>query len=91
MTFQPDRVDEFLEIFKHSQPKIITFPGCSHLELWRAKQPEYVLFTYSYWRDEAALNAYRKSEFFGKTWKRTKRLFAAAPEAWSCEVLSTTD
>lgn len=86
MTFQPALVDEFLVIFEESSPKIRAFPGCLHLELWRSTEAgTAVLFTYSHWEDEDALEAYRQSDLFSGTWARTKVLFAARPEAWTVE------
>lgn len=87
LTFQEKHIPSFLEIFEANKDRIRGFEGCEHLELWRAKQPNNVLFTYSYWKDEDALNAYRKSTFFAATWKKTKALFAERAEAWSIEIV----
>ncbi|MEN0051529.1 MAG: antibiotic biosynthesis monooxygenase family protein [Bacteroidota bacterium] len=87
LTFQEEQIEAFLKIFEASKDKIRSFEGCEHLELWQAKQPANILFTYSYWRDEAALNVYRNSAFFAATWKKTKALFAERAEAWSIEVV----
>lgn len=89
MTFREAEVDRFLHIFDQSSPRIRSFPGCRHLELWRCAEPATVFFTYSYWEDEAALERYRHSELFRQTWKQTKALFDARPEAWSVEVVRT--
>lgn len=86
MTFQPEKVDQFLQIFEESSPEIRAFNGCRHLELWRCTDPRHVLFTYSYWEDEKALEAYRRSLLFRDTWQRTKQLFDDRPEAWSVEI-----
>jgi quinol monooxygenase YgiN len=89
MTFRPEEVANFLEIFDESSPGIRAFDGCRHLELWRSKDPRHVFFTYSFWEDEAALEAYRNSGLFRRTWQRTKQLFSDRPEAWSFEVERT--
>jgi len=86
MTFRPEAVDQFLKIFDESSPHIRAFEGCHHLELWRCKDPGNIFFTYSFWKDEAALDAYRHSDLFRGTWRRTKQLFDDRPEAWSVEV-----
>ncbi len=44
-----------------------------------------VLFTYSHWESEAALETYRHSELFAEVWAATKVLFNAKPEAWSVQ------
>jgi quinol monooxygenase YgiN len=87
MTFRPEEVDVFLTLFAEQSPKIRARPGCLHLELWRSRDPDNVLFTYSLWESEADLNAYRHSELFGDTWKRTKALFAEGPAAWSVDTV----
>lgn len=87
LTFQEDQVDTFLEIFEESKNKIRQMEGCEHLELWRGTTVNNILFTYSFWDSEDALNAYRHSELFKKTWAKTKVLFSDKPQAWSVEML----
>ncbi len=87
MTFQPDRVDDFLRIFDDNQHKIRHFPGCHHLELWRCQQPDNIFFTYSFWENEEQLEKYRHSEVFRHTWSQTKQLFIDRPEAWSVQMI----
>ena len=88
MTFREDAVEAFVsEVFEQSKTKIRTFPGCRHMELLRQSNPSNVLFTLSYWDDEAALNNYRASELFAQTWKKTKALFAEKAEAWTLSVI----
>ena len=91
LTFQPDKTDEFLDIFHSSKEKIRHFEGCHHLELWRAKNQSNIFFTYSYWADETALNNYRYSDLFKQTWQKTKLLFEDKPQAWSVELLAQLD
>ena len=85
MTFMPEKVNEFLEIFNSSKQRIRNFEGCSHLELLNDINSPNIFFTYSYWQSETHLNNYRDSELFGSVWKRTKPLFSAKTEAWSVE------
>jgi quinol monooxygenase YgiN len=85
MTFQPDQTENFLQIFRESMHNIRQFPGCTYLELLQdVHQPE-VYYTCSHWTDAAALEAYRRSELFSRTWMRTKALFAGKPQAFSLE------
>lgn len=83
MTFDPGRVDDFLALFRKARPKIAAAPGCQHLELWQDVRFSNVLTTFSRWDDDDALQAYRQSDLFRETWKRTKPMFAAAPVAHS--------
>ena len=85
MTFRPEAVPAFLELFDERKELIRHFEGCSHLELWREGGKDNVFFTYSHWVAEAALDHYRFSEFFKDTWGRTKALFAEKAQAWSVE------
>jgi (4S)-4-hydroxy-5-phosphonooxypentane-2,3-dione isomerase len=87
MEFIPEQVDTFRQIFEQSKPVIMKMNGCIHVELLRDTRRPDVMFTLSDWYSEADLDAYRSSEFFLKTWKNTKRLFASKAEAWSLTVL----
>ena len=88
LTFHPELVPRFLEVFETTKDRIRHFPGCLHLELLREAGREDVFFTCSYWESEGALNAYRDSELFKDTWSRTRALFRDRAEAWSVEVVS---
>jgi quinol monooxygenase YgiN len=83
MTFAPNEVQNFLNIFYENKNKIAGFEGCTHLELLNDINSSNIFFTYSYWKDETYLEAYRNSELFKGVWQRTKKLFTAKPEAWS--------
>jgi quinol monooxygenase YgiN len=88
MTFREEAVQTFItDVFDQSKDRIRAFPGCHHMELLRQINNSNVLFTLSHWENEEALNAYRASELFADTWKKTKALFAEKAEAWSTEVL----
>jgi quinol monooxygenase YgiN len=89
MTFRPDAVPEFLEMFEETAPQIRAASGCAHLELWEDVRFPNILSTYSLWEGEAALEAYRRSELFRSTWARTKRWFAAPPVAHSQRIRAT--
>ncbi len=83
MEFQPDKVDQFLEVFHASKNLIRNFPGIHLLELHRDLHQQNVFYTYSLWESESALNVYRESELFGGIWPRTKALFVQKPQAFS--------
>jgi heme-degrading monooxygenase HmoA len=85
MTFQPEKVADFIEIFNGSKLHIRNFPGCKHLELLNDINSKNIFFTYSHWESESHLNSYRESELFAGVWKRTKVLFDAKAEAWSVD------
>ena len=90
MTFRPETIPVFLNDFEKIKNKIRNREGCHHLELLRGVNGSNVLFTYSYWESEEALNAYRQSDLFKRVWKNTKEKFAERAEAWSVEVASET-
>lgn len=94
LTFQAEQATSFLQLFDRTKTQIRHFPGCHHLELLRVKDQPAQFFTYSYWQDEAALEAYRHSDLFAGTWRTVKPWFAAPAEAWSttqCEGGSDPD
>lgn len=88
MTFHPERVPEFLELFQNSADQIRQMPGCRFLELWQDVNHPAVYCTHSHWESEQHLNAYRQSVLFGKVWPATKALFAAPPLAFSVQPAS---
>ncbi|WP_319805484.1 putative quinol monooxygenase [Hymenobacter weizhouensis] len=85
MTFVPERVAEFLQLFHSSENQIRQMPGCQLLELWQDADQPHVFCTHSKWESAEALNAYRRSELFGRVWPATKALFAAPPLVFSAQ------
>lgn len=83
MTFLPDKVDLFLDVFKEINNRISSFEGCLYLELVQDVNNKNTFFTISRWSEESYLEKYRQSEFFKKTWLKTKVLFGEKPYAWS--------
>lgn len=88
LTFRKDATADFEQIFQESKANIRQVAGCLHMEGWRDIHEPTIYYTYSRWKDEAALNAYRKSPYFGTVWPRTKALFADKPQVISAERLS---
>ncbi len=85
MSFQPEKVADFLAVFEERKQLIRNVAGCQHLELWRDEHEKNVYFTYSIWDTEKHLNNYRFSELFKDTWLKTKVLFNEKPQAWSVQ------
>ncbi len=85
MSFEADKVNEFLKNFEAVKNKIRNFEGCTLLELYRDKTETNVFFTYSYWQKEEDLENYRNSDLFKNVWKATKALFNDKPQAWSVD------
>lgn len=83
MTFQEDKVSQFLSNFDQNKKHIRNFEGCEHLTLSRDAQAHNIFYTYSIWESEDHLNAYRKSDLFKGVWANTKILFADKPQAFS--------
>jgi quinol monooxygenase YgiN len=85
MEFQSERVSDFLTFFDSVKFDIATFDGCLGMKLMQDLVNPTIIFTYSHWENQDALNNYRDSELFGKVWPNVKTWFAAKPEAWSLE------
>ena len=84
LTIHPDKIDEFKSIYEANMELIKGMKGCEKLELLQEKgRFSNVVMTYSYWKSEEDLNAYRDSALFIKIWKTVKPLFCAKAEAWS--------
>ena len=83
LTLAPERLDDFMFMFDNIKLDIRNTAGCLHLELLQDTVHPNIVTTYSFWEDEAALNAYRKSALFTQVWPKTKQMFAAPPVAFS--------
>ena len=83
MEFQREKLQEFLVFFEKSKPKILSFEGCEHVELFRDESDPTVQYTLSHWQSSKALDAYRNSGFFRETWSYTKSLFRDKAKAFS--------
>ncbi len=83
MTFELDKVADFLAVFEENKLLIRQMEGCSHLELLQDYSHPNSFTTYSYWEDEEALNKYRNSTLFKNVWAKTKVLFSEKPIAFS--------
>jgi len=83
MTFKPEQVESFLDIFENSARHIASFEGCLSLELVQGKDNKNIFFTISKWNSEEDLQKYRNSGLFKETWAKTKVLFDDKPQAWS--------
>ncbi len=91
MTFAPDSIDQFLAQFDEAAPHIRSFSGCQHLELWRDVEAPATCTTYSQWVSSEALDEYKNSDLFKRTWSTVKPLFADRPRARSYTVARPAD
>lgn len=89
MSFEPSKVDVFLENFNKNKQRIRNFEGCRLLELYNDKENTNLFFTYSYWESEIHIENYRNSELFKNVWAKTKILFNKKPEAWSVDKMDS--
>ena len=85
MSFDPAKIEEFLNNFHQNKKRIRNFKGCNFLELYQDKTKTNIYFTYSYWDTEQDLENYRNSNLFKNVWAKTKILFNEKPEAWSVD------
>lgn len=72
MSFEPDRIPDFMDVFETSKEKIRNFPGCIALNLIVDIEDSTVIYTSSIWRAVEDLENYRNSELFIQTWRKTK-------------------
>ncbi len=87
MEFEKEQVPAFLSNFEAVKEQIRNFPGCTFLELYKAKNDETIFFTYSRWKEETDLENYRNSNLFKEVWRATKPKFKSKAEAWSVDTL----
>lgn len=87
MTFKPEYCDGFEAYFNEIKEQVGNQPGCFGVKLLKDISGNGVYFTYSFWENETALNAYRETPLFGSVWPTVKAWFGAKPEAWSTQIL----
>lgn len=87
LSFHPEQVTAFLELFHSNKEKIRGFSGCISVDLLRDIDQDNIFFTYSLWDEPSSLESYRKSELFKSIWSETKIKFNDKPEAWSVKLI----
>jgi heme-degrading monooxygenase HmoA len=85
LTFQEEKIHEFLTFFDGIKEQVNNFPGCQGMKLLQGMDDSRIVMTYSHWNGPEDLENYRTSETFGKIWPTIKPWFAEKPEAWSVE------
>lgn len=85
LTLDPDHLDDFIAHFDTVKNNINSFPGCVGMQLLTDKNQKGIVFTYSKWENEGALESYRNSELFQGIWPNVKKWFIDKPQAWSTE------
>ena len=83
LTFQEDKIDDFIRFFDTINTRVSTFENCYGMRLMQEKSKPHVVFTYSVWESEDALNKYRDSELFQGVWSTIKPWFGERAEAWT--------
>jgi heme-degrading monooxygenase HmoA len=84
MGLLPGREALFLNIFEDVKKQIRNQNGCMGLEVLKSDHNgELSIWTISLWQSEEALERYRNSVLFQKTWAAVKPLFSARPQAWT--------
>lgn len=83
LTFEETQIQSFLAFFDTINTRVSRFEGCRGMRLLQDIHRPNIVFTYSYWDSEEALNNYRDSELFGSVWSTIKPWFGARAEAWS--------
>ena len=85
MTFDENRINDFIKCTEKIRTTIRSFKGCEGLEILQDAKQKNIFFTYSKWQSERDLDNYRKSDFFREIWPNTKKMFSGKPEAWTVE------
>ena len=83
LSFSEDYLHTFLESFEKKRQQILSYEGCLTVDLYLDSTKKGLCFTVSTWKSEAALEAYRQSDWFQATWKEVKQHFTDKPEAWT--------
>lgn len=83
LTIKTENIARFEQLFEETKTVIKSFEGCEKLLLYKDMNTPGLFFTYSHWKNQAALENYRNSDFFKEVWSNTKKLFAEKADAWS--------
>jgi quinol monooxygenase YgiN len=84
MELLPGREGHFLDIFEEAKKEIRARAGCRGLEVLRSElDGQLSIWTISLWDNEQALDQYRSSDLFKKTWSAVKPLFSGKARAWT--------
>jgi len=88
MQFNPSEEESFIEIYERTRPAILAFPGCSHVELFKATNHSNSYTTISHWENADQLELYRSSTLFRSVWPQVKKLLIKPAEAYSLVVVN---
>lgn len=88
LTIKNENLEECLAFTTSMQARVKAFEGCQKLELMQDVKHKQIIFSYSHWDSETALNHYRYSPFFKESWAKLKPWFQEKPEAWSMEIIA---
>lgn len=83
MTFAPEHVPAFTDMFAQRRHLIRAAQGCTGLQLLQDAANPNVLATLSTWESPEDLERYRQSPLFAETWALTKQWFSQKAEATS--------
>ncbi|MBI2257581.1 MAG: antibiotic biosynthesis monooxygenase [Flavobacteriia bacterium] len=83
INFKEDKINDFLQHFETIKWMVASQENCHGMKLYQDKNQENIVFTYSIWSDENALENYRKSIFFNDLWSTIKPWFKEKAEAWT--------
>ncbi len=86
MKFKPEEAANFIVFFDTIKDEIAAMPGILNVKLYQDDMDENTFFTHSTWLNVSSLEAYKRSELFGRVWPATKKLFAEDAMAWSLKL-----
>lgn len=85
LTFEENKITEFLTFFDSIKHIVNNFPGCNGMKLLQDIHNPAIIMTYSLWEGEQDLENYRVSPEFQRIWGTIKPWFATKAEAWSVD------
>lgn len=85
LTFEEEKIVDFIAFFDTIKTQVSSFENCYGMRLHQDIKHPNIVFTYSLWKDEQALNNYRDSALFQGVWSTIKPWFRERAEAWSVD------
>jgi quinol monooxygenase YgiN len=84
--FQEDKIEQFLTFFETIKWEITKQENCYGMKLLQDKINPEIVFTYSLWKNQEALDKYRDSTLFSEqVWPKIKPWFKEKAQAWTLE------
>ncbi|MBI4648104.1 MAG: antibiotic biosynthesis monooxygenase [Bacteroidia bacterium] len=79
------KIDDFVSFMESVRDHMLAFNGCEHWEVLNDKTNKNIFFSYSIWKSEKELEAYKYSTLYKQIWSTCKQWFTKESQAWTVD------